>query len=1053
MLGVKIVALLTPLALLLGERSETVIITDGTNFVYSLNQDFDRQKFSPLMIMESDSLFIDGVLIEREKYIIDLNSGTVVLFLKLPRWRIVRVVYRYLLFPRPKEKRTGDVVKTITAETTDTLIKVVKVDAGVAEPSDEWNISGGKTLGVSVGTIGGIGIDQATHVVLSGKIEDITVDAALSDRNSPISPEGTTLELQELDKITIKLSGKQWQGSFGDVVLSGSAGSFGVLKRQAVGASLTAKWNLLSLTGGYVQPRGDYGRITIVGIDGVQGPYLLLPEGKTTGIVPGSEEIYLDGKRLVRGWDADYTIDYSTGELVFTNRHIISRNSRIEAQFQLITEIYQRSAFTAGFGLTPGGFRFDGMIFREGDNPEKNIFLDLTPEQKQMLGSLGKDTAGAWLPGGKFVGLGRGEYLLTNGYYQFVGEGKGDYRVEFTFKGESLGSYDYDDSLGAFRYVGANAGSYVDSIRVVLPKRNEFVYGRVGFTYSRINGDIAGIFGRRSLNLFAPDGANIDAGGLNFNIDWGDTAFSIEYRHQIREAGFVFPGTVPEADFSYRWAGTKESERKRSDEVIFQTSPWEWLELRGELGRLQRFDSRTLSRWGGKGRIFFFTIDGFKVSDFYRLGLTLTPQLAWCYPQLGWKTEEDDQGRTRILTTGMSIKPFATFSADAEVQLTGYENKDSIVATWQKEVVSKQLKLDCNWRLGEVFRLDGLGGYQSVDFYDSLEKGWNRFFGGVNTWWLPFPGVRLAGDINQSYRRVQLKDEQFRYVGPGKGNYIRDTVTGNYIYDSKGDYERVLVSLGRFTTARELTGNITAEVTRFKPATLSLILSENLNRADSGDLSEQGRLDIRIDFHSWEPALTPKIGFSGDRSYDRTMRITGKMIEHYQWFTEMSSNNTFCGVDILARMERLDMFRRRTSGLLEYEERGWRFSVEPIIGIKLRLETGIAYETKMIAEPLAYPELGKFRLDAVEVSVRRTHTLLQKAKVRTQAGFTYRWASVARLPWDVMLTRPPGFTPQALGEIEYLFNEIVSILGRYTYSDRPDQPAEHAISCEMRAYF
>jgi len=444
---------------------------------------------------------------------------------------------------------------------------------------------------------------------------------------------------------------------------------------------------------------------------------------------------------------------------------------------------------------------------------------------------------------------------------------------------------------------------------------------------------------------------------------------------------------------------------------------------------------------------------GFKVDDFYSAGFNLHPQILQWYPRLGWDIEEGQRNRNRTFVIGSEIKPLALLSVGAEFRLTDYEARESTEMIWQKARQNKQLKLDCDWRMGDILRLNAIGGYQGIDFYDSLNSDWNRFFGGAQIAWTPLSGMRIGTDINQSYRRVQLKDEQFRYVGSGRGSYIRDTITGNYIYNPGGDYERFLIFLGRFATAREINGNFFTEITRFEPASLFATLSEFLTRADTGVLSEQRRLDVRIDFHLLEPAFTPKVGFSGNRSQDRTLPITGKIVENYQWFGEMVSNNAIQEVDIQARVERLDMERRLASGITEYTERGWLFSVIPVIGTKLRLEIGLSYDTKKIEEQIAYPELGRFALDAVELWLGRTHKFFQRAKARTQLGFIYRWASVSVLPWDVALTRPTGFIPQGLVEVEYLFNEMVNARGKYTYTDRPDQPADQLISFEVLAYF
>jgi len=199
-------------------------------------------------------------------------------------------------------------------------------------------LSGSKSLGVSVGGPEGSGINQSTRLTLAGTLEGVNIDAELSDQSSPIPPEGTTRDIEELDRIVIEVSGERWQGSFGDVEFRVPAEGFGTLRRRAIGGQAAAGFGPAEVSAGYARPKGAFARLTFEGADGIQGTYVLAADRHSAQIVPGSEEVYLDGIPMTRGWDQDYTIDYSTGELVFTNRRIITRLSRIEASFQYVTE-------------------------------------------------------------------------------------------------------------------------------------------------------------------------------------------------------------------------------------------------------------------------------------------------------------------------------------------------------------------------------------------------------------------------------------------------------------------------------------------------------------------------------------------------------------------------------------------------------------------------------------------------------------------------------------------------------------------------------------------
>ncbi len=1036
----------------LGVRGERVFVADGINAVYPVGKGFEIGKVQAVLILGSDSVFVNSRLLPRSAYLLNVQEGKVIFLVHLPELAIVRVVYRYISFSDRRTMLRKEVLRVLEPARGETLITVARVDTIGAEPSGNWTVSGSKSLGFSAGSVSGVGIDQATNLILSGQVEDVFVEAELSDQSTPIPPEGTTRELEELDRIAIAVRGRGWQGNFGDVELGFDGGMFGKVARRTVGAVAKGSLGNFSVTGGYAKPRGEFGSLLLNGIDGVQGPYPLAPDGRAAEIVPGSEKVYLDGKLLVRGWDADYTIDYSTGELIFTNRHLIDHRSRIEAEFQFVTGEYERSGVVAGIGFQPGPFGIELTFFQEGDDPNRMQVLDLSEEEKKLLGALGKDTSRAWLPGGKFVGKGKGDYVQEEGHFRYVGSGRGDYQVRFTLKGDSLGSYVYDDSLLAFRYVGRNQGNYVDSVRVVLPKRQEVGYGKMVFDLGKLRGAVEGALSRRSANLFAQDGASDQGGGLNLNLGWQDTIWGIEYRHRVAGTGFVFPGAKQEVDFSYRWAGSHQEERKKSDEFFVRVAPLNWLEFTGDAGRMEQFSGRELVRVGGRGRIGFLTLDGFKVDNFFRVGATVAPRIFWLFPLSGFVFEEQGRERNRGWDIGVDLKPGERFFGGAGFQLVYFDEKDSLISRWLGSGESRMLNLNWDWSLMERLNLEGVGGYQMRFYYDSTNSNWRRIFGTINTVWNPVLGVRLATDLSQSFRQVQLRDEQFRYVGPGQGQYVRDSITGGYLPSPDGDYERVVVFLGRFAAAQELVWNGMVEFSRYEPLNLSLSFSRNWTRSDTGLLSELFRTDLRAELNSFVPVFSPTAGFSIDRSQDRTLTFTGRGTAHYRAFLEMASG-ALKELELQGRVERAERTRRLVSGEIDYEEKGWRFSFSPVVGKQLRLEVTLAYEPKELSEPLAYPELGRFRLEAFEGWVARSSSFGKQTKLRIRAGGTYRRASVAVLPWDVELNQPLGLVPEVGVELEQLFSEIFSATGRYNYTDRPGRAAEQELSFELRAFF
>ena len=96
----------------------------------------------------------------------------------------------------------------------------------------------------------------------------------------------------------------------------------------------------------YGKNKGSFRRLSFKGEDGNQGPYFLTNEnGKRNIIVSaGSEEVWLNGKKLIRGDNNDYVINYSNGEIFFNSKNLIFYDSDIDVEFQ-----YQKDMYTQNF--------------------------------------------------------------------------------------------------------------------------------------------------------------------------------------------------------------------------------------------------------------------------------------------------------------------------------------------------------------------------------------------------------------------------------------------------------------------------------------------------------------------------------------------------------------------------------------------------------------------------------------------------------------------------------------------------------------------------------
>jgi hypothetical protein len=1037
-----------------GESRQVLILADGAARAYVIP--------GPLIVERSESVFVAGVLADPAGYTLDYRRGELRFAKALPAWTPVTVTYRCVRFSGLREEygrqaegsglRPEERGPVQASEQT-----AVRVDTVAWWAAPELGLSGSKTVGVSAGT-GGIGLSQATRLGLSGEVEGVVIDAELSDQSSPIPPEGVTRDLQELDRISIGARGRRWQGTFGDVDLSIPAGRFGNLSRRAVGALVEAALpksgsdTLLRVRAAYARPRGQYGRVRLDGIDGMQGPYVLAPDGRSAQVVPASEEVYLDGTRMTRGWDEDYTIDYSTGELVFTSRRVIARRSRVEAEFQYATDAYERTIAGATATAAPGPAELGVGVFREGDDPQRRIAEELSDEQRAYLAGIGADTGRAWLPGAQRVGQGRGDYVRDGDHYRYVGRDSGDHTVRFTLKGDSSGAYIYDPLLLYYRYVGPDAGNYVDSFRAVLPGRLDAACGSAGFRLRGFSGRAEGAFLRRSLNLLAPGGAAADAPAGAAEAGWADSLYSVRFKYMTQAPGFSLPGQRSDRDFAYRWAGATEEERQSSGEAALEARPWRHARLSMDAGRLYRFCGPPVDRLAGGARVGWLSAELSRVGERTLAGVALAPVVRWFRPGAGWQQEVWSDRRDRVVRLSAAGVPREELSAGLEYRLTDADSADSTTGTWTPRSRAQLLQTSVSLSLHDALRGEASGGGHRVVRLPAGGVDLDQLTGRAMLTFAPRPGVRMQADAAQSYRRMQLRDEQFRYVGPHQGEYRLDTLTGRYVFDPEGEYERVVVATGRFAAAREQTASATADIALFDPAVLSGSVSRSTTVADSGLLAEATRYDARLTLRAAEPLLSVFVKASGDVGADRTLAVTGKSTSRYQEYLELASER-LPWADLRARVERQDARRMSGSAGPEYEESGWRLEVWPILGKALRLELTLAGEVAMIAEPTAYPELGRFQLRTIEAGLARSLVIGKALRLRLNAGVVERSSQVRSLPFDIGLTRPLGLTASAGAELEQVLNELLTLSGRYRFSDRPDRLPEHDAGVELRAFF
>ncbi len=390
-----------------------------------------------------------------------------------------------------KDSVTGDTVEIATKRTDlmESLFEGTSLEK-----------SGSLFRGLTIGSNRDLTLNSGFRLQLNGKLtNDIEIVAALTDENTPIQPEGNTQKLQELDKVFIEVKNKKTIATIGDINVNFENTNFANFSRKIQGAKGYTAFDFgdIQLTGAVA--RGKFNTNVFTGKDGVQGPYRLIGKDNETTllVLSGTEKVYLNGVQMVRGDQADYTIDYGIGEITFTNKRLITSNSRITVDFEYSDRKYSRMLIAGKNGLKFGNDKFGvGITFiNESDNPDKTIDFTLSDADKILLQNAGDDKFKAIRSGVTFVGLdslgrSKGVYVLVDTivggvqdtvYRYDPGNVNAQYQVGFTYVGPGKGDYT-KETIFKYNFVGIKQGDYQPIVFIPIP--TSYQLGDISLNYS-----------------------------------------------------------------------------------------------------------------------------------------------------------------------------------------------------------------------------------------------------------------------------------------------------------------------------------------------------------------------------------------------------------------------------------------------------------------------------------------------------------------------------------------------------------------------------------------
>lgn len=612
--------------------------------------------------------------------------------------------------------------------------------------SSSIRFGGEKRFGISVGSRDGFSMDQSTQIAFEGRLSDnLRIEGELSDDNLPMRPGGTTHSLTDFEKSFIKATGKNYSLILGDLDFSFNPEG-DPIERKLKGVRMDFNHKAYSGDMTVSIAKGLPRRVGFVGRSGKQGPYILSDKS----VIPGSEEVYLDNRRLAR--EKEYEIDYPSGRLDFMPSLPILGGEEIVVYFEEGNTDYAREVYGANFSANKGVSLNIG-VFREADN------FALGEEERKIIASA--EDSVVWLSASRYVGENNGDYVMIDSIFIYVGYRKGDWNVRFTKR--EAGSYEYNDLLGGFEYVGDGMGRFIPYIPVTVPKANTLSILSLEKEFGSSRVSISGLASLNERNILNRDRRRIGKAG-NISYELKRDMYGLRASLWSESDGFHYP------DRKEEWG--------RGYDLNARLDPIRWFSINGHIRQGSSPERGLNLRIGTEKRGLLYNEN--KRTELRERSLKFLFGFKNILPYVIVGDMKRESIRAKRYGVGLQKGKIAVEITDETRDTLSYHLWQPYERTKNLTLTSsiRDMKLDMTYRQGKRWGEDM-----------SILLG--TLSGSFNT---KYATVDLAHHLS---RRERTLHQEFYYeVQEGRGSFSRDSLTGRYYPDEHGNYERKYIPFG-----------------------------------------------------------------------------------------------------------------------------------------------------------------------------------------------------------------------------------------------------------------